>query len=90
MIGIWSEDDWPLPGDTVKQTNKQKINKWQPQDKENNNSPSPGGGGGTDFKWRGRSSMGQSQNPPKSPWAKNLPPKNPMMDFRALKISRKH
>lgn len=22
MIGIWSEDDWPLPGDTVKQTNK--------------------------------------------------------------------
>ena len=22
MIGIWSEDDWPLPGDTVKQTKK--------------------------------------------------------------------
>ena len=50
-----------------------------------------GGAGGTpDFKWRGWSNGGKNQNPEKFLGISPKPPKNPMPNFRALKISRKH
>ena len=90
MIGIWSEDDWPLPGDTVKQTNKQtnkkQINKWQAQDKENNNSPSPGGGGwGYGFQVTRKIEYGQKSKPPKKSLDQKFTSKKSHDEFPSLK-----
>ena len=58
------------------------------------------GGGTPDFKWQGCLNGGKNQNPKKSlglqtkpqkiPGPKFNPPKNPMPNFWAIKISRKH
>ena len=42
MIGIWSEDDWPLPGDTVKQTNNNKKINDKPKTKKTITVPAQG------------------------------------------------
>ena len=44
-------------------------------------------GGTPDFKWQRRLNGGKNQNPKKSP-DQNLTPKTPMLNFRAIKISR--
>ena len=44
-------------------------------------------GGTPDFKWQGRLNGGKNQNPKKSV-DQNLTPKNPMLNFWAIKISR--
>ena len=51
--------------------------------------PGGGGGGTPDFKWQGWSNRNTNQNPKKS-LEQNLTPKNPMPNFQAVKISRKH
>ena len=60
----------------------------------------PGWGSTPSFKWRGWSNGGENQNPkkplvpptkpPKKSLDQKLTPKNPMPNFRALKISREH
>ena len=83
MIGIWSEDDWPLLGDTVKQTNKQtnkqKIND-KPKTKKTITFPAQGVGVRISSDEEDQIWVNPRPPPPppkKSPWTKNLPPKIP-------------
>ena len=88
--GIWSEDDWPLPGDTVKQQKNKELND-KPKTKKTITVPAKGEGEGgcTDFKCK-EDRIGEKKNPPpppkkkkkKNPWTKNFLPKNPMINFQ--------